>query len=228
VKVLLIGAYNMKTIAIIPAHNEELHIAEVIRGVRKFVNKVIVVDDGSNDRTKYESRNADKIVSHMINLGKGMALRTGFDVAIDMGADIIITIDGDMQNDPEDIPRFIKALKKTNSDIIIGKRVISKNAPITARIGNVLLTNFFSILYRTNLSDTQSGYRAFKAGVYQKILWKSSGYTVETEMLANARKHNLKCREIPIKARYLDKVKGTTVIDGVKIFANMLFWRLKQ
>jgi len=83
------------------------------------------------------------------------------------------------------------------------------------------------LLYRINISDTQSGFRAFTAQAYRKIRWSATDYAMETEMVAKAGRERLKYKEIPIPTIYKDRYKGTTVIDGVKIFAQMVMWRLK-
>ncbi len=217
----------MKTIAIIPAYNEEKHIAEVIKKTRKYVNKIIVIDDGSIDSTYDVAKKskADFVLKHIINAGKGLALQTGFEAAIREKADIVITIDSDGQHNPEDIPRLIKAMKQSNLDIVIGARPLDNNMPAILKFGNAVIQKTFRFLFHLDIKDTQSGYRAFKAVIYPKIRWRTAHYSVETEMLANAGKHGLRVGEIPIKTVYLDKAKGTTVFDGINIFLNMI--RLK-
>lgn len=211
-------------VALIPAYNEEAHIARVVLETKKYVDKVIVIDDGSRDATAKQAREAGAtVLHHIINMGKGLALKTGFEAASD--ADLIITLDGDGQHDPKEIPRFISTLQ--HAEIVIGARQMNSNMPFVLRAGNFLLHKAFSFLFHASIHDTQSGFRAFRSGVYDRIAWQSSGYSVETEMLIKARKKGLRCVEIPIKTVYLNAVKGTTVIDGIKIFMDMLLWKLK-
>ncbi|QQG38526.1 MAG: glycosyltransferase family 2 protein [Candidatus Woesearchaeota archaeon] len=217
----------MKTIAIIPAYNEEKNIERVIEGTKKYVNYTIVVNDGSIDKTVEKARKADLVLTHLVNMGKGLALKTGIEAAIQKKTDVIITIDADMQHDPDDIPRLLKEIKR-GSDIVIGSRTIDKEMPFVLKFGNWFLHNSFKKLFKVNIKDTQSGFRAFKSSIYPQLKWASEGYAVETEMLINLNKYNLEYKEIPIKAVYTDKYKGTTPVDGIKIFLSMLLWKLKN
>lgn len=214
----------MKTVAIIPAYNEAAHIRSVASETRKYVDEVIVIDDGSPDGTKAEAEKAGvRVLHHVVNMGKGVALKTGFEAAED--ADIIITLDGDGQHDPQEIPLFLRAME--HADIVIGARQFNSRMPLVFVVGNYVLHKAFSLLFGAAIHDTQSGYRAFRRGVYPQIRWESSSYSVETEMLIKARKRGLRCMEIPIKTIYLNAVKGTTIIDGCKIFIDMLVWKLR-
>tara|TARA_Y100000310_G_C20588318_1_gene766604 strand:- start:642 stop:1313 length:672 start_codon:yes stop_codon:yes gene_type:complete len=216
-----------KIYAIIPAYNEEKYLAEVIADVKKHVDLVIVVDDGSSDTTcEIAKKHADVFLCHPINGGKGVALKTGFLFAQKKGAKIVITIDADLQHDAKKIPEFIELLEKSEADIVIGSRGLGSSAPIVYRFGNFVLNTTFRILYGQKITDTQSGYRAFKMASYAKFAWNSSGYDVETEMLTNARKHGLRLVELPIATKYHNSYKGTTIFDGVKIFCKMLLWRV--
>jgi len=84
------------------------------------------------------------------------------------------------------------------------------------------------LLFKIRIRDTQSGYRAFTSRAYRKIRWKASNYSMESEMIANLGKHKLKYKEIPIRTIYTDRYKGTTVLDGIKIVFNMIWWRLTK
>lgn len=217
-----------KVIAIIPAYNEEKHIGDIIARAKKYVETVIVVDDGSGDNTYKKSSSADVILRHIVNLGKGAALKTGFLTALKNDADIIITLDADGQNNPEDIPKFTEALEKHKADIVVGARKFNTNMPVIFRLGNWGLRKIFQILFKLNVNDSQSGFRAVKADIYPKIKWQSTDYSVEAEMLANAGRNHLKCIEVPIATKYLNQYKGTTIIDGINIFLQMIVWRLRH
>lgn len=217
-----------KIIAIIPAYNEEKHIEDIINRTKKYVEMVVVVDDGSADSTYKKSKSADIILRHIVNLGKGAALKTGFLTALKNNADIIITLDADGQNNPEDIPNFIGALEKYKADIVVGARKFNKNMPAIFRVGNWGLRKIFQILFKLNVNDSQSGFRAIRANIYPKIKWQSTNYSVEAEMLANAGRNNLRCIEVPIATKYLNRYKGTTIVDGINIFLQMIIWRLRQ
>lgn len=217
----------MKVAVIIPAYNEEKHIAEVIIGTKQYVNYIFVIDDGSKDKTSEYAKKAGAVVlRHIVNMGKGVALKTGFEATSNF--DVIITLDGDGQHDPKEIPRLLKFLEEQQADIVIGGRKLNLNMPVIFRLGNYALHKAFDLFFGASIHDTQSGYRAFRKGVYEKIKWETSGYSVETEMLIKARKIGLKCIEIPIDTVYLDTVKGTTILDGMKIFLDMVIWKFKR
>lgn len=217
---------------IIPAWNEEKHIAKVVKRVLKTISKhkidakIIVVNDGSKDKTKQEAKKAGAhiVLSHKVNLGKGGAAKTGCDYAYKKQFKTIILMDADGQHEPEDMPRFLKALK--GKDIVYGYRTSKGKSPLTMRIGNWGLTFLTKFLFGIRIKDTQSGYRAMSMKTYKKVRWESNMYGMETEMIVKGKK--LKYNQIPIKTIYLDDYKGTTPIDGVKILIQMIRWRIIQ
>jgi len=218
-------AQNKEFWVIIPAYNEEKHVGKVIDEVKKYARNIVLVDDGSKDKTSEIGRNKKVIcLRHIVNLGKGAALKTGCDFALLKGAKQIIAIDADGQHEPKEIPNFVRSLEGT--DIVFGYRKFSKQMPFVLKFGNKSINTATKILYGMDLKDTQSGYRAFTADAYKKIRWKATDYSMESEMIANAGKHKLKYKEIPIQTIYSDKYKGTTVLDGFKIVFNMIKWRL--
>lgn len=212
---------------VIPAKDERKRIAGVLGRVKKFTSNVVVVDDGSNDDT-YEMVKSKGIfvLRHLINLGKGAALKTGCDFAIKKGANILIVIDADGQHEPEEIPNFLNALE--GNEIVFGYRAFNVSMPFILRFGNSFINLTTKLLYGVSLKDTQCGYRAFTADAYRKIRWNSSDYSMESEMIANTGKKHLKYKEMPIKTIYLDKYKGTTILNGIKIVMNMFLWKFKK
>ncbi len=211
--------------AIIPAYNEGKNITRIIKKTKKYAGNVVVVDDGSNDRTKAAADEAGAIVlRHVTNLGKGAALKTGCDYAARKGAKFMIAIDADAQHNPSDIPRFAEKLEKY--DIVFSYRKPSRKMPLVLRFGNWFISNVARALYGISLKDTQCGFRAFSREAYKKIRWNASDYSMESEMITRVGKQRLKYVQIPIETIYSDKYKGTTVIDGVKIVLNMLWWKL--
>ncbi|MFH1822852.1 MAG: glycosyltransferase family 2 protein [Patescibacteria group bacterium] len=135
-------------------------------------------------------------------------------------------MDSDGQHKPEDISRFIEKLEKDNLDIVFGSRRIGKDMPLVMMLGNKFLSLSLSLLFKIYISDTQSGFRAIRSSVYPKIKWNSTRYAVETEMIVNASKNKLKFGEIEIQTIYRDNYKGTTIFDGLRIFYNILMWRI--
>lgn len=212
---------------IVPAYNEGKRIEDVLEGVKNYSKNVVVVDDGSRDGTSKLAKKHDVLVlKHLVNLGKGAALKTGCEYAIRKRAEKLIAIDADGQHDPEEIPNFLEALE--SADVVFGYRKLNKKMPLLFRIGNMLINFTTKILYNVKLRDTQGGYRAFTADAYKKLRWKSNDYSMESEMIANMGKHHLRYKEIPIKTIYSEKYKGTTVLDGIKIVVNMFIWRLRK
>lgn len=213
---------------IIPACNEAVRIVKVLEKTKRYISNIVVVDDGSSDKTCETAKQQGVIVlKHAVNMGKGCALKTGCDFAVKKGAKIIVVMDADGQHNPEEIPNFIKAVRGGN-DIVFGYRQMTESMPFIFRFGNNFINTITKLIYKIEMKDTQCGYRAFTADAYRKIRWKSQTYEMESEMIANAGKHKLKYKEIPIQTIYADKYKGTTVIDGIKIVLNMLWWRLKR
>ncbi len=211
---------------IIPAMNEEKHVGKVITGVKKYCDNIVLVDDGSKDKTGNCGRKEGIIViRHITNLGKGAALKTGCDYAVMHGAKIIIVIDADGQHDPNDIPRFLKELK--NADIVFGERKFNNKMPFVLKFGNLFINKITKFLYGVNLKDTQCGYRAFTVETYLKIRWEASDYSMESESVANTGRHKLKYKEVTIDTVYSDKYKGTTIFDGIKIVMNLFYWKLR-
>lgn len=216
---------SLNTWVIMPAYNEAEHISKVIKGIKKHCKKIVVVDDGSIDETEIICKKENVFfLKHIINLGKGAALRTGCDFALKNGAKEFIVIDSDGQHDPNEIPLFIDALKK--SDIVYGYRKFNTTMPFTMRLGNFVLGKSIKILFKEDLLDTQCGFRAFSSRSYRLIRWVSNDYGMESEMIANAGKSHLKYAQVPIKTIYLDGYKGTSAFDGIKILLDMIFWRL--
>jgi len=218
---------NKEAWVVIPAYNEEKTISTVIKKTKEFIKNIIVVDDGSKDKT-YEIASNEKVVvlRHIINMGKGATLNTGCEYAIKHGAKAIIAMDADGQHNPEEIPNFINALE--DNDIVFGCRKLDNNMPIIMKLGNLFINLTLKFLYGIKLQDTQCGYRAFTTDAYKKIKWKAQDYSMESEMITNISKNNLKYKEIPIATIYANKYKGTTIFDGIKIVFNMLLWKTKK
>lgn len=212
---------------VIPAYNEKRHIGEVIKKTKKYASNIVVVDDGSRDKT-HEVAVRSRVIAlrHIVNLGKGATIKTGCDFAVKKGAEVLVLLDADMQHDPAEIPNFLEALEGV--DIVFGYRKRSKKMPFILRVGNYFINKAIKLLYNIKLRDTQCGYRALTSKAYKKVMWKATDYSMESEMIANAGKKNLKYKEVPIQTIYSDKYKGTTILDGVKIVRNMIWWRITR
>ena len=214
----------MKYFVVITAFNEGPRIEKVLKGVRKFTEKIIVVDDGSTDRTsEVAKKNGARVLRHRLNLGKGAGMKTGVGFAFESGAEAVILLDADGQHDPEHIPEFLKHLNR-GSDIVFGIRNLSYGVPLVRYLGNKfgsILVNLFFGIYR---SDMLCGYMAFTKKTYGKIKWDSGRYGVETEIVARTGKNKLKYTEIPIETIYKDKYKGVTILDAIGVLLNIPRW----
>jgi glycosyltransferase involved in cell wall biosynthesis len=220
---------NNKIIAVIPAHNEEKYIFEVVKKAKQYVNEVIVVNDNSYDNTANIARNAGAmVITHDVNLGLGATLKTGCEAALILGANVIITLDGDGQHDPDEIPILLKKLYSSNSDFVLGERPFDNNMPIVKKVGNIFFQRFSKQMFQMNFNDTQSGYRVFTIEAYKKIKWDSMDYKVASEILINVKKHNINHSSEEIKTIYHENQKGTTPIDGLKIAYHIIKMRLKN
>jgi glycosyltransferase involved in cell wall biosynthesis len=218
----------MITYAIIPALNEHQTLQKVVDSCSHYVDQILVVDDGSKEPLADFLQDSQQltVLRHKINLGKGAAMTTGVQYAQRHGAETAVFIDADGQHDPAEIPRLLEPLRSDQAEVVFGVRTFQKNMPLVARLGNTFLTEVLKLFFNINISDTQSGFRALKISAYPKIAWMSPRYAVETEMIVNAGKNKITYAQVPIATIYLDKYKGTTVIDGVRILLNIFKWRI--
>ncbi len=194
----------MKPCILVPAFNEEVHIAEVITGARRYVDKVVVVDDGSTDSTAEiaESSGAE-VIRHQINLGKGASLKTGFERAFARGFDPVIVLDGDGQHDPREIPLFLETAEKSGADIVVGNRMGNiKSMPLIRYLTNRLTSFFVSRLAKQSVPDSQCGYRLVNRKAFRSLKLKTVRYDTETEMLIEAGRAGCRIASAPIKTIY--------------------------
>lgn len=206
---------------VIPAYNEQNTITNIIKKVKQLTNNIIVIDDGSKDDTYAKAKQENvTVLKHSVNLGKGAALKTGCDYAMQCGAEQVIVMDADGQHEPRDIPKFLEALKQV--DIAFGTRKESKSMPFVLKFGNKFISTTLFILHKIKVADSQCGYRAFTAKTYEKIRWDATDYFLETEMLVKTGRNGLSYTQIPIETIYNDKYKGTTVLDGISIVTKIL------
>lgn len=218
----------MKVTAVIPAYNESRRIGAVISALAPYVQEIIVVDDGSTDETEAVAQAAAPVatvVRHRVNLGKGAALKTGCELALRRGSECIVILDADGQHVPSEVPLLVNFIERREADFVVGTRRGRESMPFVAVIGNAFLSAMTSLFFGIRVSDTQSGYRAFRSTVFDQLRWRSTGYSVETEMLVNAGKHGLRVKEVPIQTIYHDRYKGTTIVDGLRIFFDLIRWR---
>jgi len=196
----------MRIFCIIPALNEEKNIGSVVDGVKKVVDEVVVVDDGSLDSTGSVARAHGAILlSHLINRGQGAALQTGNEYALQNGADIIVHFDADGQFSVEEIKDIVRPIINDGYDVVLGSRFLGKatNMPFFKRyfiIPLARLTNY--LLFNVSLSDPQSGFRAFSRQAAAQIKIEQPGWAHCSEILSKVVSGKIKFKEIPITVTY--------------------------
>ncbi|MBI5680821.1 MAG: glycosyltransferase family 2 protein [Methanobacterium sp.] len=220
---------------VIPAYNENKTIKRVIENLKDKRLNIIIVDDGSTDKTYKIAKNAingtynSYIYRHIINRGLGAALKTGIDVALSKNADIIVTFDADDQHDVEDIFHVSKPIIDGAADIVIGKRNFEE-MPLSKKLGNQVMNIITRIFYGIHVNDSQSGLRAFNRKAAEVLDIHSRGYGVSSEIIGEIKKYNLKLEEINIKTIYTDysMSKGTNLKVGLKILFKLIINAIKK
>lgn len=189
-------------IGLIPAYNEEIRLGAVLSSVKKYL-PVVVVDDGSTDRTAaVATAGGAFLVEQHPNQGKGAALRAGFSFALEHGYSAVVTLDADGQHDPDEIPSFIEAYNLHQADLIIGERDFS-HIPFVRRLANTLGRITFSWAMGQPVADNQSGYRLISRRLFEALLSsKEQGFEFEVEMIATCIESGYTLSWIPIKTIY--------------------------
>lgn len=212
----------MKTSLILPAWNEEEALPLVIKEYIDKVDEIIVVDDGSSDDTYNVAKNCGVVVyKHEVNKGKVSALRTG--VAHATG-DIIIFSDADCTYPAEYVPLFVNEIEK-GADLVLGSRFMNgiNNMPFLNMIGNRLFSLLAAYISCINITDGQTGYRAFKKEYFEKLDVRAVSLEYETKMTVRAAKLGYRIVEIPIKYRSrIGTSKLRPIRDGAKMFRGLM------
>lgn len=189
----------------IPAFNEEKNIGKVIVTLKKITNDIIVCDDGSNDLTKEIAEGLGvKVISHTKNMGYGEAIKSIFNEAKKKEADILVTFDADGQHRPEDIMSLTKPIIDQEAEVVIGSRFLKNetNMPKYRKIGVKVLTKVTNMSIKENLTDSQSGLRAYQKKVLQNISLTDSGMGISTEILIKSHQKEFRIVEVPIQILY--------------------------
>ncbi len=191
---------------VLPAFNEEVSIGSIVLLTKHYADNVIVVDDGSSDRTASIARKAGAhVIVHEVNKGKGAALKTGFKAAAELGADIIVTMDSDGQHNPAEIPLLAAPIIDGYAEMVNGSRYLNhkdKNTPIYRRIGQTVLDTATNMNSGLKITDSQSGFRAFAGSTKDVFRFNARGMAIESEMLADAGRSGLRITEVEIGVRY--------------------------
>ena len=196
----------MKIIVGIPAFNEEKNIASIITKLLDVTDTIIVCNDGSNDLT---SEIAEKmgavVINHEKNLGYGGAIRSIFLKAKEMDGDILVTFDADGQHRIEDIKKVTEPITNQEADLVIGSRFLDdseKEVPQYRKVGIKVITKVTNASIKKQLTDSQSGFRAYSKNVINELNPSELGMGISTEILIKASNKNFKIVEVPIKIIY--------------------------
>jgi glycosyltransferase involved in cell wall biosynthesis len=215
-------------IAAIPAYDEEKTIARVVLEAQRFVDKVVVCDDGSMDLTaKIAKKLGADVVRHESNLGKGVAFKSLFGRALELDADVVVTLDADGQHDPSEIPHLVKPILSGDADITVGSRFLAGNneMPSYRRFGCRVLNGLVNRFAKKNkVSDTQSGFRAYNRKALKEIDIATKGIGVDSEILIKAYDNDVKIMEVPISCMFKG-VEGSTynpVSHGINVFGSII------
>lgn len=213
-----------KIIAAIPAYNEAACISKIVRDTRKYVDQVIVIDDGSVDGTNKVAEEAGAfVIRHKTNLGKGIAVNTAFQVAREIRPLAMVLLDGDGQHDPGAIHLLLKPIYHEQADMVVGSRfLIHNHIPKYRVLGQTVLNLCTNLGSGIKLSDSQSGFRAFSGKAIESLTFYEKGFAVETEMQFRAKEHGLKVTEVPIATNYNGKTKRSPVVHGFSVLFRVI------
>jgi glycosyltransferase involved in cell wall biosynthesis len=189
--------------ALVPAYQAEATISRVVRGLLASVPRVLVVDDGSSDRTAAEAESAGaEVLRRSSNGGKGAAIRAGLDTILASDATHVAFVDADGQHDPADLPHLLRAARE-GERFVIGSRMADLAAiPRYRYRTNEIGSRVLSRMTGHEIEDAQSGYRVVAAELLRKLSLNARGYIIETEMLLKAAPHLACFCEVPVRAIY--------------------------
>lgn len=210
-------------VAAIPAFNEEKNIASVIVQAQRYVDQVIVCDDGSTDLTAEIARAMGAfVIKHDGNRGYGASLLSLFKEASKINADLVITLDADDQHDPSEIPLFIERVGRGDVDIVIGSRFLKEGADDTPslRRWGIKVLNTLTSNGHVRITDSQSGFRAYTRRALDSLNLTENGMGISTEILVKAGERGLRVSEVPIHITYEVKAKRNPFKHGFEVLIN--------
>lgn len=212
-------------IAVIPAYNEERFIGSLVLAVQAHVDEVVVIDDGSRDRTAEIARLAGAtVVQHQTNQGKAAGVNTGFTYARQRAPRAMVMLDGDGQHCADDIPLVLQPILSDEADIVIGSRFreVRSEIPAYRQVGQHSLTLATNMTSGVWVSDSQSGFRAFSGRAVARLNFSQGGFSIESEMQFLMRDHQLRVAEVPIKVIYAEPAKRNPMSHGMQVLNGIL------
>lgn len=205
----------------------EKTIGNVVKKCFQYVEKVIVCDDGSSDDTaKIAKESGAQVIKHTKNMGKGGAMRSLFRSALDNDANVIVTIDGDGQFLPEEIPKLMKPILENRADVVIGYRFENaQQMPSYRKMGNKILDKMANLASDLPFKDTQSGFRAYSKKAVELAYFTTSGFGADAEILVNLSAKGLRISEEKVAVIYNTGGKTSTqnpARHATAVFTNTL------
>lgn len=213
----------------IPAYNAESTISQAVLNCKKFSSNVLVIDDGSNDKTSEIAKSAGaEIIYHKQNRGYGGAIKTALQEGIRRNAKITITFDADLQHDSNDIPKLIEPITNDEADIVIGSRFLShdNNVKTYRKIGIKIITGLVNIFFKNNIHDVESGLRAYNLQSLKTIvpILETDGMGMSSEIVVKAFVNKFKITEVPRVEQYPNNIQTSTknpVIHGLSVLLTI-------
>ena len=211
-------------VAVIPAYNEESSIAKVVLRTQQKVDRVIVVDDGSTDATgEIGEALGATVIRHPKNSGYGATMRSAFEAVKELDVTAMVTLDADGQHDPKEIPLLLKRIDE-GFDVVIGTRLIGKAKIPRYRRHGISILNFAMRRAHVNVTDSQSGYRAYSRKALHELHPTEKGMSAGVELLLQARTRDLKMCEVPVTCNYgADRgFRRNPLSHGAGVFMSIL------
>ena len=214
-----------EVVAAIPCFNEELYIGSVVLKAKDYADQVVVVDDGSTDKTAIVAEKAGAtVIKHGSNKGKAAAVSSAFDYARKAGCKALVLLDGDGQHDPAFIPSLVMPVLDGNADMVVGSRYleIKSSIPGYRTWGHRLLTFLTNLGSRVKLTDSQSGLRAFSPKAIEAFSFVEEGLSVESEMQFLANEAGLRVKEVSVSIGYHGKPKRSPLAHGMGVLNSIM------
>ncbi len=221
-----------RVMAAIPCLNEAQFIGDIVARTRKHVDVVVVIDDGSTDKTSEVAKaTGAQVIRHTVRQGAGAATRAAFEAAKKQNVDVLVTLDGDGQHNPDEIPQLLAPILSGEADLVIGSRFLredSHSAPKYRRFGIDTITWLYNLGSRVKVSDSQCGFRAHSRSLVEAVNITENGFGFSVEVLIQARREKLIIGEIPVSCIYhLQGSSLNPVVHGLGVAWKVIKLRIK-